>query len=482
MTAARPTARAHLVVLSEDAGTLMGVKRAIEGALTADVALVRRADALLHRLDELATPATAVLMHWRLANHGALRCCWALRQRADGPPVIAFAQAWAGDALRRALQLGVAGIQRSPIGWDALQAELASLEGGEARSRRELLRRAPTLLDADPMLWRVGLTAAWRARMLALARHLREARRRADEPPDAVRWVIEALPPVLRDDRVDADRLRQLLCDAALPHHFTVDQDRLRALLHDPAAEAPIGPIDTSFLQQPVEQAIDHVRLLQLQEEFGPIVESIRGVDVDALRAALRPPPAWDCHLSPEALMRLRILAALLARARGVPDLETIVATYHEGRGLDAEEARVLDRLLADADLQDARDVLWRHLVGEGMTAEKVEKLLEHGRLEQASMGLGSLPDSLPRKPSLLNNLGLAFRAAHRYADAEIAYRHALMLRPDAPSLLFNLAVVVHDLGRDGEALTLVNQVLAARPDLEAAQRLKADVERRLGG
>ncbi len=474
--------RPLLVLLAEDAGTLLAVKRAVEGGGNAEVVLVRSAEKLAARLDGLATAPAAVVMHWRLRDHGALRCAWELKQRPASPPVFVFEQAWAGDALRQALQLGAAAVLRTPITWDALHAELATLDAaGEARSRRELVRRAPDLLRADPELWRVGLTRGWRQRMIALAQRLRVARRAADEPLDAVRWVVEALPPLLRDERVDQDRLRALLEDGALPHHFAVDQDRLRALLADDAPQHG-PPLTPGLLEPAVVDAVDHVRLLQLRDEFGPVLEVLRGIDVDALRAVLPPDAAWETGLEPEALMRLRVLAALLARSRGRPDIEEVLRTYHEGRGIEPHEAPVLDRLLHEAGLEEAREAMWRLLVGDGMSGDKVEKLLRLGKLDEALMGLNSLPDSLPNKPTLLNNAGLALRVKQRYPEAERCYRQALALRPGAPSLLFNLAVVVHDLGRDEEALRHVDAVLAKRPDLDAAQRLRADVVRRLGG
>ena len=176
----RPTRRAsddaveaRLLVVHQDAPSLLAIKRGLEVGRRAEVVGARTAGAAIERLREGRSP-DAVLLYWSLPDHGALQFIWSLDQLGlpHRPFLLAFADQWPEDDLSRAMQLGVDAFFPYPIDTVRVLRELASLGAtGEAPSRSRLVNKAAgRLLRPNERLWSgIDVDPDWRERMVSLA-------------------------------------------------------------------------------------------------------------------------------------------------------------------------------------------------------------------------------------------------------------------------------------------------------------------------
>jgi len=471
-------ARRHLLVLHEDAPSLLHAKRAFEADGGVRVTGARRSGTAIRRIEQL--DFVGVLLHWTLPRHDALKFLCRLHDeipKVRRPPVLAFVEVWRGADLRRALQLGVDAVLTTPLRAVAVRAELEAIErDGEGISVPPLLAHASkVLLRHDASLWTLDLPSEWLDRMIALPALLREKRTGVVAHPPAVVTVVAALADDLGED-VDVDRLKSILA-SSMREVFEVDTERLRALLPpevviEPLSDAAKARLRT--LRGVVSDAVDYVKLLQLKRWFAPLLELCPELDYAALRRLLPELPESLPRLSAEALERLRVLAALLSKARH--PTRVVEAWIHREQPTE-RETEVLDRLLSVLAAEEARHALWSALAGPEVTPDDVRAHLEANELGPALRTARALSNDERQKPALLNNIGLSLRGSGEYDQAESAYRDALRLRPGSPSLLFNLAVVKHDMHAYAEALDLVSRVLERTPGMERALRLKAELE-----
>ncbi len=427
-----------------------------------------------------ADPYTAILLHWTLPEHDALKFLCRLHEevpRTRRPPVLAFIDSWTSADLRRALQLGVDAVLTTPLRPEAVAEEIEAITttGESASIRQLLLHAAEVLLRHDPELWAIGLPAEWAEVLLALAEVLRAHRAGGPGFPPTILTVMEALAPELPDD-VDAARLRVML-GGAMRAAFKVDTERLKLLLPAKLVIEPLtdeAKVRLRALRSQVEIAVDHVELLQLKKSFGSLLEQCPEVDYDGLRNLLPDLPPELAKLPAKVLDRLRALACLLSQARHP---ERVVATWIKTEKPSEAQTEVVNRLLVALEAEEARQALWSALAGPAVTIEEVREHLEEGRLRKALRAARALPETESEKAALLNNVGLALRGAKEYDLAESAYLDALCLRAESASLLFNLAVVKHDRHAYEEALSLVARVLERSPNMERAQRLRTELQ-----
>lgn len=196
-------ARRDLLVLHEDAPSLLHAKRAFEQEEGVRVTGARRSGPAITRLG--AERFVAVLLHWSLPGHDALKFLCRLHDEIaepERPPVLAFAESWRSDDLRRALQLGVDGVLTTPLQPATVRAELAAIDrDGESASVHQLLAHASSvLLRHDPSLWQLELSDEWLERMIALAAVLRARHTGVTVHPPTVVTVVRALEPELGPD------------------------------------------------------------------------------------------------------------------------------------------------------------------------------------------------------------------------------------------------------------------------------------------
>jgi predicted O-linked N-acetylglucosamine transferase (SPINDLY family) len=132
------------------------------------------------------------------------------------------------------------------------------------------------------------------------------------------------------------------------------------------------------------------------------------------------------------------------------------IARWLDRRGLGSV-ADVLDASDAGADNVEARHALAR-------------RALASGRASEAITQLEAATHKSPEDPTLWCSLGAAYRHADRYADAELAYRRALSLKPDYPQALSNLGEWCLAQRRIEAALDWFDQALAVAPDFFEAR------------
>ncbi|MGH7813170.1 MAG: tetratricopeptide repeat protein, partial [Candidatus Binataceae bacterium] len=109
----------------------------------------------------------------------------------------------------------------------------------------------------------------------------------------------------------------------------------------------------------------------------------------------------------------------------------------------------------------------------------RAQILFMHGDKKGAEKALGELIKREPENAVALSALGSVLAADNRYKDSLSAFRRAAALAPGDPSLHYKLAIVLHDLGRDGEARGECAIALAAAPGNPKVRELMAAIGNR---
>jgi Flp pilus assembly protein TadD len=124
-------------------------------------------------------------------------------------------------------------------------------------------------------------------------------------------------------------------------------------------------------------------------------------------------------------------------------------------------------------DLGQAEEVYNQILQADPLQVEALQGLAgiayQLGRYDQAAEWLRRAAALREGDPILHSNLGAAYRAAGRLAEAEACYQEALRLRPDLAETYNNLANILKSQGRRAEALAYYWQAVLARPNYAAA-------------
>jgi tetratricopeptide (TPR) repeat protein len=148
-----------------------------------------------------------------------------------------------------------------------------------------------------------------------------------------------------------------------------------------------------------------------------------------------------------------------------------VIAGAAEARFWPSKDAWRARQLLLQKRWEEAAAAFQRAVDrGERSPAEReglAYALLKAGQFQPAAREYGYLCDRYPRTASFWVNLGLAYAYQERpdlMPEAEKAFRKALALNPRDPDALLNLAVLLHRMGRPGEALAQYQAAaLAAR-------------------
>ncbi|RMH23413.1 MAG: tetratricopeptide repeat protein [Acidobacteria bacterium] len=112
----------------------------------------------------------------------------------------------------------------------------------------------------------------------------------------------------------------------------------------------------------------------------------------------------------------------------------------------------------------------------------EVQLLLMMERHEVAAQAAAALVERFPQEPDVHYILGVAESANRHLEDAERAFRRALELAPGHTAALNDLAVILISQGRRDEARTLLQRVLALRPDDEMAKKNLERLEAAMAG
>ncbi|MCB9539051.1 MAG: hypothetical protein H6704_22715 [Myxococcales bacterium] len=432
------TARARLLVVHQDAPTLLAIKRGLEGGALAEAVGARSPSAALDRLRD-GTPPDAVLLFWRLPDHGALQFIWALDQLglARRPFLLAFADQWPEDDLSRAMQLGVDGFFPYPLDAARVVSELGTLRAtGQAPSRTRLLHKgADRLLRPNDRLWSsIDVDPDWRARMVSLADVVTGRASRALDEPDSVVLraldaalgypvpadLVKALVVISREgpERVDlvartlnlgASRIRRSY-RAALqalrpaggppPADFTTILAKVLRLVEQRAAEVELSPAFRRVRQAASAMVVsrDEAASAAARADFDRALGQALRCDVQAL-----------ADVQPDLAMRLA---------------RELVSATQEGRALDRVRLRLLSWSLRGVDgpvdvgkLKVAAAVLG----SAGDDPLQVDRLLAvaSGEDEDALRGLGKAPmDAIRRGLATLTG-----HAATAFNPVELARR-----------------------------------------------------------
>ena len=99
---------------------------------------------------------------------------------------------------------------------------------------------------------------------------------------------------------------------------------------------------------------------------------------------------------------------------------------------------------------------------------------MRQGRVNEAVADLSKALEIRPRDPVLLNNLGMCFLVRQEYAQALDQFTKAAGVVPENEKYRANMATALGLLGRNEEALALLQQVLpgeSARNNAEVLRR-----------
>jgi predicted CXXCH cytochrome family protein len=89
---------------------------------------------------------------------------------------------------------------------------------------------------------------------------------------------------------------------------------------------------------------------------------------------------------------------------------------------------------------------------------------------------IGTLGDDAKKDPRLRDWRGIAQVGVGATADGLAELQAAVDADPDLPEFQFNLAAVLHRLGRDAEALPHLTRAVELRPNFAAALKMRADI------
>jgi predicted CXXCH cytochrome family protein len=89
---------------------------------------------------------------------------------------------------------------------------------------------------------------------------------------------------------------------------------------------------------------------------------------------------------------------------------------------------------------------------------------------------IGTLGDEAKKDPRLRDWRGIAQVGVGATADGLADLQAAVDADPDLPEFQFNLAAVLHRLGRDAEALPHLTRAVELRPNFAAALKMRADI------
>jgi len=111
-------------------------------------------------------------------------------------------------------------------------------------------------------------------------------------------------------------------------------------------------------------------------------------------------------------------------------------------------------------------------------------KLLDQGRLLQATYKFRKAVEADPQNAAALNNLGAALRKQRDYEGAVRVLEQAAKLRPNDAPIYVNLGLAVHGLHRPAEAVQALRKASSLEPGSAAVHRdlgillTEADVRR----
>jgi tetratricopeptide (TPR) repeat protein len=142
---------------------------------------------------------------------------------------------------------------------------------------------------------------------------------------------------------------------------------------------------------------------------------------------------------------------------------------------------RVLAVLIVCATARSQDEERWKTLVLEALKAAEMN---DYPRAEQSFLKAVREAESFGPKDSrvgvTLNSLGLAYRAEHKYSEAEAAYRRGLAIIEEAypnsidvANVNFNIANIMFDENRHADALPSILKALTLYEKLLGATSLK---------
>ncbi len=139
------------------------------------------------------------------------------------------------------------------------------------------------------------------------------------------------------------------------------------------------------------------------------------------------------------------------------------MAHHRAGRVSDAQEL-YRQVLSVDPGNADVHSLLGGIAYQQKRYAEAIESI------SHAIAGWEQSAPPRPPNPVAYNNLGEAYRAAGRSADAKACYLKALAIRPAYAEPHYHLGLVLQDEDRYEEAIAHYRQAIALKPDLVFAQ------------
>jgi tetratricopeptide (TPR) repeat protein len=164
-----------------------------------------------------------------------------------------------------------------------------------------------------------------------------------------------------------------------------------------------------------------------------------------------------------EAVTEMRA-SLLLQPDRSASEYATF-ADYADAAGEPAESERALEEA---ATLPDGKK--------EGELV-RARIRLRHGDAAGATQILNEMAVQYPDEWRVQDLLGAARISRKDYEGAFAAFERAIVLAPDLPTPHHDAAVALHNMGRDGEALTQCRLALAAAPGYQEARALMTEIQ-----
>ena len=108
---------------------------------------------------------------------------------------------------------------------------------------------------------------------------------------------------------------------------------------------------------------------------------------------------------------------------------------------------------------------------------EHVRQLLKAGKLTDSAKYLGRFPNQTEHLVEALNLTALHAFVGKHYRAADVLWKRAYSLAPEMPNILFNYGRLLFSMGRNDQAIELLNRFNRQKPNFSPAKAILKQLE-----
>lgn len=441
---------------------------------------------VLEALHKGARPR-AILLNWDMGDTSII---FAARVRmllgCQTPAILAFANNWGAQDLRRALQIGVDGLLTGPVQAQHVREELESLDSsGLTKSRaRLLIRMGKALLEPVPDLFELRQEAKddddWR-RLVTVHDRKPIAQEMAEFASLIRPWLMEAHG--LEDTGQDfPDEYLAMLYGPFLAVNQDMDGDGLKHLHGEgnlaPTAHDALRKRMDSWSRYDWKRVVDRVRLVPLRAEFKPELENL-GLQIDFEQVKREMGEAEATRgLDAEEETRLRVLAAMMRQTEDDQAHEVMLGKFMKAKDELHAAVTLSKRIKKQEQASGIRALRVRMgLPPETVAAKEISVLIDAGHHDAAYFAISEMDAGDPRAIPLLAELDEALRQSGQLDEVEKFYER-LAAEAERPSvaLMVRHAQLKLEKGQPDLAMDILVKAERIEPGSDEIRMLRDEV------